>query len=152
MEKDADKQVIATLRNYVINVELFRHMVAKHLGIHSTDMECLSILFHKKVSSPSELSKYTNLGSGATTAMLDRLEQKGFIERQPNPRDARGTRVVVTQKAIQKITPLFDSLTAAEQKLIAGYSDQELQLIQNFMEKEAAIWEEERERLRPDHG
>lgn len=146
-KQDLISQVILDTKNYVISVELFRYALAKLLHINATDMECLSILYHKGVATPSELSKYTSLGSGATTAMLDRLERKGLIERRPNPQDGRGTYVAVTQETIEKITPLFNSFNKAEQTLISGYSKQELELIQGFISKEIEIWDKEREKL-----
>lgn len=147
MKESAEKQVILALRSYVVSVGLFRYAMAKRLGINATDMECLSVLFHKGIATPAGLSKHTNLGSGATSAMLDRLERKGFIERKPNPQDRRGTHIAVTQQAIEKITPLFESFNKAEQKLVAGYSKQELELIENFVSKEIEIWDKVREDL-----
>ena len=70
---------------------LFRNMVSERLGVNVTDMECLGLLYNKDLATPSELARYTGLGSGATTAMLDRLEKSGLIERRPNPDDRRGT-------------------------------------------------------------
>ena len=135
------------MQDYVVSVDLFRHAVANFLGINATDMECLSVLFHKGITTPSELAKHTSLGSGATSAMLDRLEHRGLIERRPNPQDGRGIHVTVTQKTLEKITPLFASFHKAEQKLISRYSKQELELIKDFVATEMKIWESERERL-----
>ncbi len=38
---------------------------------------------------PKELSHRVQMGSGATTAMIDRLEKRGFIERVKHPTDRR---------------------------------------------------------------
>ena len=43
-------------------------------------------------SSPGELAADLELSSGAMTSRLDRLEQKGFIRRLPDPEDRRGDR------------------------------------------------------------
>lgn len=146
-KQDIAEQVMSSMKDYVISVELFRHAVARSLDINTTDMECLSILFHKDIATPSELGKHTNLGSGATSAMLDRLERKGFIERKPNPQDRRGAHVIVTKKTRDTITPLFDSLHKAEQKLVTGYSKHGLELMLDFINSEVAIWKKQREKL-----
>ena len=39
---------------------------------------------------PTELARHRMMTSGGMTAALDRLEQKGFIDRLPNPADRRG--------------------------------------------------------------
>lgn len=147
-KREAEKQVLSSIREYVISVELFRYNIARTLGIHTTDMECLSILFHRGIATPSELGKHTGLTSGgATTAMLDRLENRGLIERRPNPKDRRGTHIAITKETLERIAPLFISLEKAEQALVSGYSEQELRLILNFMSKVTDLWERERENL-----
>ena len=63
---------------------LFRHAIGEKLGVGVTDMECLGLIFLKGLATPSELALYTGLTSGSTTAMLDRLEKRNLIKRQPN--------------------------------------------------------------------
>src|SRR5689334_6390488 len=88
------KRVILASRENGIGEVLFRHVVGERLGVNVTDMECLGLLFHKGIATPSELARYTGLSSGATTAMLDRLERGGLIQRKPNPDDRRGTLII----------------------------------------------------------
>ncbi|MCB9454334.1 MAG: MarR family transcriptional regulator, partial [Anaerolineaceae bacterium] len=121
--------------------------VAKRLGINATDMECLSLLFHKKLATPTELAAHTGLSSGATTAMLDRLERAGMIERKPNPEDRRGTLVSVRQVRPEVIVSWFASAGQAQDKLLAGFADEALMVIADFLEKSAQLWEEERQKL-----
>jgi DNA-binding MarR family transcriptional regulator len=146
-KKDLEKRVIRGARNYGISAVLFRHTIGEMLGVNVTDMECLGILFHKGLSTPSELAKYTGLSSGATTAMLDRLEKSGLIERRPNPRDRRGTLIVIVQEAAEKVAPLFASGRKAQDELVASYSEKELELLAEFFEKSGTMWDEEREKL-----
>ncbi len=94
---DLMKQVILAAREYGINTVLFRNLVGERLGVNVTDMECLGLVFNKGLASPSELARYTGLSSGATTAMLDRLENSGLIERRPNPDDRRGTIITLAK-------------------------------------------------------
>jgi len=72
---------------------LFRHIVGEMLGVNATDMECLGVILFKGLTTPSELAQYTGLSSGATTAMLDRLEKSELIARHPNPKDRRSTHI-----------------------------------------------------------
>ncbi len=141
------KQVIMGAREYGISTVLFRHIVGEKLGLNVTDMECLGVLFFKGMSTPSELAKHTGLSSGATTAMLDRLEKSGLIARQPNPNDRRGTQIVIVKETAEKVGPLFSSVRTAQDKLVSSYSEKELQLISDFFQKSVAMWEEERKKL-----
>jgi DNA-binding MarR family transcriptional regulator len=110
-------------------------------------MECLGLLFTKGISTPSELARYTGLSSGATTAMLDRLERSGLIERRPNPDDRRGTLIALVKSGAEKIGPWFASVREAQNELVASYSEEELRIIGDFFEKFVKMWDEERQKL-----
>lgn len=115
-----------------------------------TDMECLGLLFHKRLATPSELARHTGLSSGAATAMLDRLERSGLIARQPNPDDRRGTLIVLDTARARKVEPWFLSARQAQKKLVSSYSIEELELLSGFFERAAGMWEEERQKLKKE--
>src|SRR5574340_501052 len=116
------QRVILAARQYGISTVLFRNVIAERLGLNVTDMECLGLLFHKELSSPSELARHTGLTSGATTAMLDRLERAGLIAREANPRDRRGTLIRLVKSGTARIAPWFAAMRNAQAELVAGYS------------------------------
>lgn len=148
MQKDdLIKQVIMGGREYGINMVLFRHIVGASLGVNVTDMECLGILFFKGVATPSELAKYTGLSSGATTAMLDRLEKARLIERRPNPDDRRGILIVIVKETATKVAPLFASIREAQNRLVSSYTEKELELLAGYFQKSVTMWEDERKKL-----
>ena len=134
-------------REYGIQMTLYRNMIFEKLGINGTDMECLGFLLSKRISTPTELARYTGLSSGAATAMLDRLEKGGFIERRPNPDDRRGTLIVLVKSGAEKVAPWFAPVGKAQEKLISNCSEEDLQLISGFFEQYAKIWEQERKKL-----
>jgi DNA-binding MarR family transcriptional regulator len=114
-------------------------------------MKCLDMMILKGSASPTELAEHTGLSSGATTAMIDRLEKAGLIERHRHPKDRRGTTLVLTKEAIRKLPQLFESLGKAMATLLSGYSRKELELLVDFFTKVGLLWQEERQRLQA-HG
>jgi DNA-binding MarR family transcriptional regulator len=146
-KKELVKQVIMGAREYGISSVLFRNIIGERLGVNVTDMECLGLLFHKGIATPSELAKHTGLSSGATTAMLDRLEKSGLIERQPNPDDRRGVLISIVKLGAEKVASWFASARQAQDALVSGYSEVELQLLSDFFKKSVTMWEEERKKL-----
>src|SRR6185312_194532 len=98
-KQSLEQQVLLAAREYGVSTTLFRNAVGARLGVNVTDMECLALLFFKGIATPTELSKHTSLSSGATTAMLDRLERAGMILRRPNPDDRRGSLIEVNHEA-----------------------------------------------------
>lgn len=144
---DLKKRALEAVRDYGVHLALFRSAVSERQGLNPTDMECLRFLFLQGVSRPSELARHTGLTSGATTAMLDRLEKAGFIERRPNPDDRRGTWIVPSPAGAERAASWFESARQAQDELISSYSENELEIIVNIFERFTKLWEQEREKV-----
>lgn len=141
-------RALAAVRDYGVNLTLFRNAVSEWAGVNVTDMECLRLLFLKGSASPSELARHTGLTSGATTAMLDRLEKAGMIERKPNPNDRRGTLIAPAKSSAEKAASWFESARTAQDELISSYTAAELEIISDVFEKFTKLWDAEREKLK----
>ena len=146
-KNDLVKQVNMAASEYTISQVLFRHAVGGILGVNLTDMECLALIFFKGLATPSELARYTGLTSGATTAMLDRLEKAHLIERRRNPQDRRGTLIVLTNERTQELGDMFAAGREAIDRLTMSYTENELELISNYFSRLVILWTEEREKL-----
>lgn len=79
--------------------------------------------------------------------MLDRLENSGVINRQPNPNDRRGILIVLAKAGAENVAPWFMSIRQAQNELVSSYSEKELLLIADFFEKSTNMWEAERKKL-----
>jgi DNA-binding MarR family transcriptional regulator len=146
-KQDLAPQVIRGAREYGIGTVLFHQTVGQLLGINVTDMKCLDIITLKGSANPTELAEHTGLSTGATTAMIDRLENAGLVVRRPHPTDRRGTIVVLSKEAIRKLPAMFASLAKAMDALVSTYSEKELKVLADFFAKVAVLWKEEREKL-----
>lgn len=132
-KKDLESQVFLAAQEQGISAVLFRNAIARKTGLNATDGECLSFLSIKGTSSPKEVARYTGLTTGATTAMLDRLEKVGFIRRTANPHDRRGVLIEIDDHWKNTAGPLVVGVQEAHQRLIGSYSEQELGTIVNFL-------------------
>lgn len=144
---DLQKRALNAVRDYGVQLALFREAMDEWAGLNATDMECLRLLLQAGVSTPSKLAQGTGLTSGATTAMLDRLEKAGLIERRPNPDDRRGTLIFPAPASAEKIASWFASARKAQAELIAQFSDRELEIIADVFERFAKLWEQERAKI-----
>ena len=144
---DLKKRALMAVRDYGVNLTQFRNAINEWAGLNATDMECLRLLFQKGIASPSELARHTGLTSGATTAMLDRLEKAGLIERRPNPDDRRGTLITPAKSAAEKAASWFESARNAQDELISSYSESELEIIADIFERFAKLWDDERKKI-----
>jgi DNA-binding MarR family transcriptional regulator len=144
---DLKKRALMAVRDYGINLTQFRNAMSEWAGLNVTDMECLRLLFIKGIATPSELARHTGLTSGATTAMLDRLEKAGLIERRPNPDDRRGTLITPAKSGAEKAASWFESARNAQDELISSYSESELEIIADVFERFTQLWEQERKKI-----
>lgn len=141
------QRALAAVRDYGVNLTLFRNAMGDWAGLNATDMECLRLLFLNGQAAPTELARHTGLTSGATTAMLDRLEKAGLIERRPNPDDRRGMLVTPAESAAAKMASWFASARNAQDELLSGYTESELALIAEVFERFAKLWDDERRKI-----
>ncbi|HSX05684.1 MAG TPA: MarR family transcriptional regulator [Candidatus Saccharimonadales bacterium] len=143
------QHVVVAARENGISYTLFRNAIGKKLGLNTTDFEGLDLIFYRGVATPSELSKYTGLSSGSTTAMIDRLEKSGLVKRQDNPADRRGTLVVIDKAGAHKVRPLFTAARVAQNELLDSYSAPELAVLSDYFKRSAAMFETARRNIQP---
>lgn len=72
---------------------IFHGAIAERLGIHSTDEKTMSLLEREGPMLAGAIAEKTGLATASVTALLDRLEARGFIRRTRDPADRR--RVIV---------------------------------------------------------
>lgn len=142
-----EQQVMMAARDQGVSSVLFRNAIGRKLGLSVTDNECLSFLAIKGVATPSELAHYTGLTTGSTTAMLDRLEKTGYVSRKPNPDDRRGVLVVPSKKWMEAAGPLVSDVQKAHKALISDYSDPELAIIVDFLQRFTTNVQESTQRI-----
>jgi DNA-binding MarR family transcriptional regulator len=74
---------------------------------------------------PGALVRQTMVTSGTMTNRVDRLAQRGLVERSPDPRDRRGVLVGLTGAGKKTVDGAFESLLARERDLLTDLSDQD---------------------------
>mgnify|MGYP000869338872 FL=1 len=151
MSTELEIRALNAISDYGLQITLFRNAMDVWAGHNATDMECLRLLFLEGVSTPSRIARHTGLTSGATTAMLDRLEKDGLIERRPNPEDRRGTLIVPSKSSGERAASWFAPARRAQAELIAQFSEKELAIIADAFERFAKLWQQEREKIQKEH-
>lgn len=112
---------------------MFHQAIATKLGLNPTDHKCLDVIVKNQPITAGQLSELTGLTTGAVTGVLDRLEKVGYVIRVKDPQDKR--RVIIQaneEKAEKEIVPVFNTVVDITNEMLAGYSDEELELIYKF--------------------
>jgi DNA-binding MarR family transcriptional regulator len=79
------------------------------------------------------LAARTGLAPASITALVDRLERKGFAHRVANPDDGRSVLIRLDEQRIAADAHLYDDFVARLHALYEGYDDEELALITRFL-------------------
>jgi DNA-binding MarR family transcriptional regulator len=123
-----------SMRQTMVETVLLFELLAQHIGINATDMQCLNILDFEGPVPAGRLAALTGLTTGAITTSIDRLEEAGFVQRVRDPRDRR--RVVVQRlSSTQEGFEIFHTIYHLWIEHCAAYSDQELAIVLNFLNK-----------------
>jgi len=85
--------------------------------------------------SPSALAKEMMLSTSAMTSRLDRLEKRGLIERQSDPNDRRGLKIVLTDAGFTLADDLVVSHVQTEERLLSALSEKEREQLRGLLAK-----------------
>ena len=114
---------------------IFHHLIGERLGLNPTDHKCLDVII--KSGTPmtaSQLAEETGLSTGAITGVVDRLEKAGYVKRKRDQKDRRLVFInPLIDKAIVKLSPIFEPIKQASRSLYSKYSDEELAIILDFV-------------------
>lgn len=136
-------------RAYSDATVLFHTTVANRIGINPSDEKTLSVLQRLGPLSASEIAEQTGLAASSVTTLIDRLEAKGLVRRERDPRDRRRLTIVLAPHAAVA-EQLFASSGQSLAELIAHYSDDELHLIADFLQRNAERLRAETTKLNSD--
>ena len=84
---------------------------------------------------PTELTRQQMVTSGGMTAMLDRLERRGLVERIPNPNDRRGSLVRLTTDGRRTVEAAMASHAETEQAIVAALTARERDQLSDLLRK-----------------
>jgi DNA-binding MarR family transcriptional regulator len=124
-----------SLRELRIQLAVLNYRVGSQLGLKDVDLDCLDILDTHGSLSPTALARRAGLHPATMTGILDRLERGGWIVRERDPSDRRAVLVRVIHDRYAELLRLYTGMNRAMNKLLAGYSDSELEVIADFMRR-----------------
>jgi predicted transcriptional regulator len=122
---------------------MFHTALAQRRGLSPTETKALDILLRKGPLTHAELGAETALAAASVTDLIDRLQAKGYVERQRHPGDKR--RILVAVRAdyvMAELTPLFDGWNESRYALYESYTDDQLAVILDFLTRSAVIQSE----------
>ena len=125
--------------------------VGEIYGLSAAERLCLSFLWPGPQPA-NAIARETRLTPAAVTALIDRLEKRGFVRRKADPNDRRKV-MVESAEAAQKVTAeAYLPLGAAGAEMLKKYSVAELRLVLDVLTESMALQERMTGELLERHG
>jgi DNA-binding MarR family transcriptional regulator len=130
----AEQENLADLaREHSSAVMRYAAAVAKRMGIEVSELAALSHLQEAGPTTLGRLGERLSVSPGAVTALVDRLEGRGHVERIPNPKDRRSVLVRHTEAGItdslEHLWPYIREMRSIEE----GFSEEERAVVARFL-------------------
>jgi DNA-binding MarR family transcriptional regulator len=130
-------ELVRLLQRHAVEAVRLNRAFAEHHGMHPTDWSALLAVMQGDRSgtplSPGELGQRLGMSSGATTAVVDRLERAGHVRRVPDERDRRRLTLHRAENAAALLAAFFEPLNASMDTVMTHYSGPELAAVQRFL-------------------
>jgi DNA-binding MarR family transcriptional regulator len=135
------------LQAYQRATQAFDDEVGRVLGLNPVDLRCLDWLSEGALTA-SRLAEATGLSAAATTAMIDRLERKGFVRRRRDGGDRRQVLVEMTEDGERRVGALYGPLVAEGGPLLSSFTREQLAVMRDQLIGMREITDRHRARLR----
>ncbi|MFI7643720.1 MarR family winged helix-turn-helix transcriptional regulator [Nonomuraea sp. NPDC049400] len=144
-------RVVTESRRHYAAYVLFNQALADHLGLHPTDLQCVSLLdLESGPVSTGEIAALTGLTPGAASRLVDRLEKAGFVVRQADPQDRRRALVALAPDARARIGAAWAIPGNAFGEVLDRYDDDKLEVIADYLRRASDVGHDQARRFTSD--
>jgi DNA-binding MarR family transcriptional regulator len=134
------------MQAYQRSTQAFDDAVGRALRVNPTDLRALDWLVDGPKSA-GQLSVGTGLSTAATTDLIDRLAQKGFVRRVADPVDRRRVLVEMTEEGAARVGRYYGPLVEEGNELLADVNDDQLARMRDWLVAARGLTDRHRQRL-----
>lgn len=119
------------------NEYLERHVkrdAARH-GLNITEFAVMELLYNKGDQPIQHIRNRILIASSSTTYVVDKLVEKGFVERRPDTKDRRISFATLTDEGRQLMEEIFPPHADLITELFSGLTDGELSFLRETLKK-----------------
>src|SRR5215213_7964551 len=139
MSSPPQQKLADLVREYTSAVLRHAAATAKRMSLEASELAALGHLQDAGPMPQKRLGERLSISPGAVTAMIDRLESRGYVERTPNPEDRRSALVVITkaglEESLRQLWPNIEKMRGLEE----GFSDEEREVIARFLREATQV-------------
>ena len=123
---------LLALREVLDRGARLRHVLARRAGLSDSDLTAMEHLMRGPLG-PAEIARTLDVSTAAATGLVDRLAQRGHVERRPHAQDRRRTRVEVTasgrEDVLAHLLPMFRDLD----ELDRSFTVEEREIVERYL-------------------
>ncbi|HEX2705774.1 MAG TPA: MarR family transcriptional regulator, partial [Candidatus Lustribacter sp.] len=131
------QEILALLRRVQVYGDRMASAFAALQGVHHTDLTALIHIMDAQAlgspMTPSRLQHELRISSGATTAVIDRLERHGHAVRERDTVDRRKVHLRHGDRARQVGADFFGPLGVLSDRVMGEFTDTQLETIRRFL-------------------
>ncbi|MEV6347378.1 MarR family transcriptional regulator [Actinoplanes sp. NPDC051851] len=130
-------RLVDLLNTYSSEAQHIGHAFAGRHHLHATDMHALLAIMHAERQgaplTPGRLGEAIGLSSGATTALIDRLEKGGHLRRTRESADRRVVHLRYGEAGMALAQAFFTPLAPRTDAVMEDFGVAELQVVERFL-------------------
>jgi DNA-binding MarR family transcriptional regulator len=118
-----------------------RVALGRLLNLPEADVVAVQHLARAGELTPTQLARLLDLTSGGATALVQRLERRGFVSRTPHPVDRRSTQLRLTAEIEERAEIALAPLVADIEGAVGRLSEREAAVVERFLSQVATTVE-----------
>ncbi|MEV5887963.1 MarR family winged helix-turn-helix transcriptional regulator [Nonomuraea fuscirosea] len=121
---------------------MYHGAMGERLGLGMTEEKTLDLLQRLGPLTAGEIAQHTGLAPATVSGLIDRLEGKWLVRRVRDTKDRRRVIVEINYERLAGFSELFEPFVVALSQLYERYTDDELELILDWLNRSAALQRE----------
>ncbi|MFG6503070.1 MarR family winged helix-turn-helix transcriptional regulator [Microbacterium sp. P05] len=137
-DAERGRRLLSALRTYQASEIAMRRRTREAMSMGENEMLALRFVIRaarqNTPATPRALSDYLGITSASVTALLDRLDAMGHIERSPHPTDRRSITIAPTEGAEETVRHTLGDMHERMMAATRGFDDAEAATIVAFLD------------------
>jgi DNA-binding MarR family transcriptional regulator len=121
---------------------MYRGAMSARLGLGHTEEKALDLLQRFGPLTAGEIAQRAGLAPATVSGLVDRLEGKWLVRRVRDVNDRRRVIIEINHERLAGFAELFEPLVAALERVYERYSDEELEVILDWVNRSTAAQRE----------
>jgi DNA-binding MarR family transcriptional regulator len=141
-----------SVRGMRSELALLNRRISTRLDLRDGDLDCLELIARLGPLGPSALARAAGVHPATMTGVLDRLEKGGWLTRDRDPSDRRSVLLRMRPERMGEVFALYSGMNTALDDICADYTDDELKVIADFLDRTATAGRTVTRDLDDTHG